>query len=111
MSVPEQSVKVSVSNLQGDHLFAFNRTLRSLLSTALAERTFAQIIDGLPTRDDVGYFPTYSKEIADNTASSLEAMEAARGLRENFNTFSTLVDVKVSLNPSFITADSDRLGS
>ena len=49
MSVTEQSVKVSVSNLQGDHLFAFNRTLSSVLSTALAERTFAQIIDGLPT--------------------------------------------------------------
>jgi hypothetical protein len=111
MSVTEQSVKVSVSNLQGDHLFAFNRTLSSVLSTALAERTFAQIIDGLPTRDDVGYFPTYSKEIGDNTASSLEAMEAVRRLREHFNTFSTLVDVKVSSNPSFITADSDRLGS
>jgi hypothetical protein len=111
MSVTEQTVKVSMNDLQDDHHFAFNRTLSSVLSTTLAERTFAQIIDGLPKRGDVGYFPTYSKEIGDNTASSPEAMEAARGLREHFNTYDTLVDVKVTSNPSFITADSDRLGS
>lgn len=70
MSANEQTVKVSVNDLQADHLFAFNRTLSSILSTTIAERTLAQIIDGLPTRDDVGYFPTYSKEIGDNTASS-----------------------------------------
>lgn len=98
MSATEQTVKVSVNELQAEHLFAFNRTLSSILSTALAERTFAQIIDGLPMRDDVGYFPTYSKEIGDNTASSPEAMEASRGLREHFNTYIILVDVKVSLN-------------
>lgn len=75
MSATEQRVKASVDDLPADHLFAFNRTLNSILSTALAERTFAQIIDGLPTRDDVGYFPTYSKEIGDNTTSSPEAMK------------------------------------
>jgi hypothetical protein len=98
MSATEQTVKVSVDDLQADHLVTFNRTLSSILSTTLAERTFAQIIDGLPTRDDVGYLPTYSKEIGDNTASSPEAMEAARGLREHFNTYITLVDAKVSSN-------------
>ena len=98
MSATEQTVKVSVDDLQADHLFAFNHTLSSILSTTLAERTFAQIIDGLPTRDDVGYFPIYSKEIGDNTASSPEAMEAARELREHFTTYITLVDVKVSSN-------------
>jgi hypothetical protein len=40
----EQAVKVSVDDLQADHLFAFNHTLSSILSTTLAERTFAQII-------------------------------------------------------------------
>ncbi|CZR55545.1 uncharacterized protein PAC_05433 [Phialocephala subalpina] len=96
MSATEQTVKGSVNDLQADHLFAFNRTLSSILSTTFAERTFAQIIDGLPTRDDVGYFPTYSKEIGDNTASSPEAMEAARELREHFTTYITLVDVKLA---------------
>jgi hypothetical protein len=107
MSVTEQTVKVSVNDLQADHLFAFTRSLSSILSTTLAECTFAQIVDGLPTRDDVGYFPTYSKEIGDNTAPSPEAMEAARGLREHFNTYITLVDAEASLNLPFITADSD----
>jgi len=100
MSATGQTVKVSVDDLQADHLFAFNRTLGSILSTTLAERTFAQIIDGLPTRDDVGYFPTYSKEIGDNVASSPEAMKAARGLQEHFNTYITLVDAKASSNLS-----------
>jgi hypothetical protein len=99
MSSDDQTLKVSVDNLKADYLIAFNITLRSILSTSLAERTFAQIIDGLPTRDDVGFFPTYSIEIRDNTVSSLEAMEAARGLREHFNSCITLVDVKVRLNP------------
>lgn len=111
MPATEQTVKVFVNDLQADHLFAFNRTLGSILSTKIAERTFAQIIDGLPTRDDVGYFPTYSNEIGDNTAPSPEAMEAARGLREHYNTYLTLVDVKVNLISSFIKADSDGLGS
>jgi hypothetical protein len=107
MSATEQAAKVSVNDLKADHLLVFNRTLSSILSTKLAERTFAQIIDGLPTRDDVGYFPTYSLEIHDNTTSSLEAMEAARGLREYFITYTTLVDAKVSSNLPFKTADAD----
>jgi hypothetical protein len=49
MSTDEQIVKTSVENLQPDRLLAFNRTLSSILSATLAERTFAQVIDGLPT--------------------------------------------------------------
>ena len=98
---------VSVNDLKADHLLVMNRTLSSILSTKLAERTFTQIIDGLPTRDDVGYFPTYSMEIRDNTESSPEAMEAARGLREHFTAYTTLVDAKVSSNLPLITADTD----
>ncbi|KAN0102212.1 hypothetical protein V8E51_012722, partial [Hyaloscypha variabilis] len=63
---------------------------------ALAQRTFAQIFDGLPTRDDVGYFPTYSKEIADNPTSSPEAMETAKELRQHFNTYISQVDAKLA---------------
>ncbi len=98
MSATQQTVNISVNDLQADHLFAFNRTLSSILSTTLAERTFAQIVDGLPMRDDVGYFPTYSKEIGDNTAPSPEAMKAASELPEHFNTYTILVDAKVSSN-------------
>jgi hypothetical protein len=65
----------------------------------------------IPTRDDVGYFPTYSMEIRDNTASSPEAMEAARRLREHFITYTTLVDAKVCSNLSLIIADADESSS
>lgn len=91
MSKVEDTVKVPVSDLSHDHLLAFTRASHSILSTSLAERTFAQIIDGIPTRDDVGYFPTYSKEIGDNTASSLEATEAARELLGHLETYLTLM--------------------
>jgi hypothetical protein len=111
MSATEQTVEVSVDELQADLVFAFNRALSSILSTTLAERTFAQIIDGLPTRDDVGYFPTYSKEIADNIAPSPEAIEAARGLREHFNTYITPVDAKVSSYLPIYNTYSDALHS
>jgi len=111
MSATEQTAKVSVNDLEGGHLLVFKRTLCSILSTKLAERTFAQIIDGLPTRDDVGYFPTYSMEIRNDTESSPEAMEAARGLREHFITYTTLVNSKVSSNLPFITADTDASSS
>jgi len=111
MSTTEQAAMVSVNDLKADYLLVMNRTLSSILSTKLAERTFAQIIDGLPTRDDVGYFPTYSMEIRDNTESSPEAMEAARGLREHFITYTTLVNSKVSSNLPFITADTDASSS
>ena len=86
MSATEQTVKVSVNDLQADHLFAFNRTLNSILSTALAERTFAQIIDGLPTRDDVGYFPTYSNE---KSVTILLPPRKQRKLQEDFENIIT----------------------
>ncbi|TVY25111.1 hypothetical protein LHYA1_G005966 [Lachnellula hyalina] len=97
MSTTKQTAKTSVENLPTAHLSAFKRTLSGILSTTLAERTFAQIIDGLPTRDDNGYFPTYSTEIRDNTASSAEAMEGARELlRGHINAYTTLVDAKLA---------------
>ena len=99
MSIREQTARISVNDLQDDHLFAFNRTLGSILTSALAQRTFAQIIDGLPTRDDIGYFPTYSKEIANNPTSSPGAMEAAKELQQRFNTYISQVNAKV--NPGF----------
>jgi hypothetical protein len=103
MSVTEQTVKVPIKDLPADHLFAFNRTLASILSTTIAERTFAQIIDGIPTRDDVGYFPTYSDEMSENTASSQAAIAAARGLQEHINSYITVVDANVSFNRPLYT--------
>lgn len=96
----QQTENVSAKNFLGDHGLAFSRTLRNIYSTSNAERTFAQIIDGLPTRDDVGFFLTYSIEIRDNIVSSTEAMEAARRVRGYFDTYTTSVDAKVSVDIS-----------
>jgi hypothetical protein len=50
-------------------------------------------------------------EIRDNTASSPEAMEAARELREYFITYTTLVNAKVNSRLSLITANADGQSS
>ncbi|GJN67637.1 hypothetical protein PLICBS_001665 [Purpureocillium lilacinum] len=42
---------ISPENLDGDHLAALTRALSNVLSTDRAEYTYAQLIDGLPTRD------------------------------------------------------------
>lgn len=89
-------MKVSIDDLDADHRSPFNLILNSTLSTTLAERTFAQIIDGIPVRDDVGFFPTYSSEMAKNTASSPAAFEAARELREELGSYTSMIDTKVS---------------
>lgn len=100
-----------MNDLQSDHLLAFKRTLSNILSTALAERTIAQIIDGLPTRDDVGYFPIYSNEIAGNTASSPEAMQAARELHQHLSTYITLIDAKVTSKSLYMRTEAEILNS
>ncbi|KAF2493086.1 hypothetical protein BU16DRAFT_584102 [Lophium mytilinum] len=51
ISLPEPpDVKVSVANLDLEHLGAFKTILSKVLSTNVAKETYAQIIEGLPTR-------------------------------------------------------------
>ncbi|KAJ9642459.1 hypothetical protein H2199_004840 [Coniosporium tulheliwenetii] len=50
----EDPDKVYANDLGPEHLDKFTWALYNILSTDLAEHTFAQIIDGLPTRDDIG---------------------------------------------------------
>lgn len=110
MSVTQPTFEVSVNDLQPEHLSAFICTRRSILSTTLAEGTFAQIVDGLPTNDTTMRFMTYTKEIKNNTTSSAEAIDIARKLRTEFETLDTLFDVKVSSRRSrMILAHSDNL--
>jgi hypothetical protein len=70
-----------------------------------------QIINSLPIRDNIGYFLIYSKEITNNTTFFLEVIKTIKRFQENFNIFSILVNIKISLNPLFIIADSNKLGS
>ncbi|POR31120.1 Uncharacterized protein TPAR_08694 [Tolypocladium paradoxum] len=50
---------ISPENLDSDHLSAFTQALANVLSTDLADVTYAQIIDGLPTRDSYSEFCTF----------------------------------------------------
>ncbi|TVY51699.1 hypothetical protein LCER1_G007130 [Lachnellula cervina] len=90
-----------------NYLSTFKRTLNNILRTPLAVRTFAQIIDGLPTRDDAGYFPTYSLEIRDNAAASAGAVDAARGLGRYIDTYFKTILVGAELAQSASQAYQD----
>lgn len=44
--------QVALSNLDADHLIPLQGSLQQILSTKLAEFTFAHVVDGIPVDDD-----------------------------------------------------------
>lgn len=42
---------MSLADLDGEHLASLKQAMTNILSTPLAEFAYAQIIDGMPTRD------------------------------------------------------------
>lgn len=51
--LPQQRPRVAIDVLDLDHCHSLTRALRNVLSTDLAQVTYAQLIDGLPTMDTV----------------------------------------------------------
>jgi hypothetical protein len=83
MAMPSNaSIKVSVVELSLEHLAAFNQALLHVLSSNFAERTFAQIADGLPTKDIYGGYLTVPREeiwhYVEPCPGSVEAVKAFR---------------------------------
>jgi hypothetical protein len=44
-------MRIALANLTPEHYSVLERAISNILSTGLASETFAQIVDGLPTRD------------------------------------------------------------
>jgi hypothetical protein len=44
-------MRIALTNLTLERYSALERAMSNVLSTSLASETFAQIVDGLPTRD------------------------------------------------------------
>lgn len=91
---------MSLASLDEEHLDAFKRAMTNLLSTPLAEFTYAQIIDGMPTRD------TYAREHShldgvpamDHHEICPGIMEKTRAFRSEFDIFSLKFEPKVVQN-------------
>ena len=93
-----ESSKVTINNLDRDHLDAFRCLLQRILSTQLAENVFAQIVDGLPTRHADSYMVIpYSPEVHERDAPSSAALNLVTEWRSAFLTESLAVDSNVSV--------------
>ncbi|KAG8158740.1 hypothetical protein KVR01_011183 [Diaporthe batatas] len=99
---------MSLADLDGEYLASLKQAMTNLLSTPLAEFAYAQIIDGMPTRDS--YFgPRHCHK----GAPVLNHLELCPGIMEKTRAFRSQFDV-LSLNfePKTIQAYQDTtLGS
>lgn len=89
--------KVGLETLPPEHFEVLQRSLSRILSTGLALETFAQIVDGRPTRDVYqDYYNAFRSAFHDNLRPSDAALEAAESHRRNFLTIGFLeIDTNV----------------
>lgn len=78
-----------LSFLDEEHQRTFRRALLNILSTDLAESTYAQIIDGLPTTKSLRYSWSSVKDhpvhVLDHSEVCDGSLEKARSLRSNID--------------------------
>lgn len=76
----------SVDALKTSHRQAFEDALMRVLNTELAEQTFAQIVDGLPTRDSFCEFHWIQDDhpVNNHTVLCPGMIERAREFRSHF---------------------------
>ena len=80
--------QLSFADLDGEHRQTLERAIRRILATELAEITYAQIIDGLPTGDVAyeSYNPIYGDHPINSAHDKLcpGMLEKARQFRADF---------------------------
>ena len=88
---------MSLASLDEEHLAAFKQAMINILSTPLAEFTYAQIVDGMPTRD------TYMRDhwqfegvpAMDHHELCPGITEKTRAFRSEFDVFSLKFEAQV----------------
>jgi hypothetical protein len=79
-------MRIALANLTPEHYSALERAMSNILSTALTSETFAQIVDGLPTRDvHQGYYGSYRDDYHGSLEPSQLAMGVVQAYREGFS--------------------------
>lgn len=87
---------VGLENLSPEHFEVLQQGFWTILFTDLATETFAQVVDGRPTRDVYrDYFNEFRKSFENNIHPSNAALEAVESYRRNLNLGSTQISAKV----------------
>lgn len=87
---------VGLENLSPRHFEVLQQAFWTILSTDLATETFAQVVDGRPTRDVYrDYFNEFRKSFQNNIHPSNAALEAVESCRRNLNLGNTQISAKV----------------
>lgn len=79
--------KIPLEHLDAEHLRPFRQALSNILSTPVAESTYAQIIDGMPLSDVYKHNHWYSKNFPVETHNDLcpGSLEKAKAFRSNID--------------------------
>lgn len=90
---------MSLENLDAEHLAPLQQALANILSTSVAEFTYAQIIDGMPTADvyasDHRYCEDYPVMSHEKLCDGI--MEKTRAFRSDFDTLSLKFEPQVMI--------------
>jgi len=94
-------VKAGLRDLGTEQLSALKTAVSHLLSTSIAEQTYAQIVDGLPTSDVWdGYTNERHEPIENHHSLCAGSLETAKALRSTFDTSNLFLDASVGLSIS-----------
>ena len=96
------NTRVALVDLSPKHFSHLKQAISTILTTGLASETFAQIVDGLPTRAVYKeYYGSYRIDYERNLAPSKEAIDIVTAHREIFDLGAIHVDGKVVHHLSF----------
>ncbi|KAK2799482.1 hypothetical protein FQN50_008454 [Emmonsiellopsis sp. PD_5] len=94
---PSRRTGVALENLAAEHYAALQLAMSKILSTSLATETFAQIVDGLPTRDVyLDYYDSRRPDFEENLVPSPPAMDAVESYRKKFDIGCLQVDTNIA---------------
>lgn len=90
--------KISLEHLGAEHLHPFRRALSNILSTPVAESTYAQIIDGMPLSDVYKHNHWYLKNfpVENHNVLCADSLEKAIAFRSNFDSTLLQFEAKAS---------------
>jgi hypothetical protein len=103
--------RIAVNHLGPEHLEAFHQALRRIVSTDLTRYTFAQIIDGLPTRDVFYKYGYYNDQVNNHVEPTPKSIELAKTFQETFRPDTLHVDSDVGFVPVLPLRSSFKIPS
>ncbi|KKZ64472.1 hypothetical protein EMCG_09543 [[Emmonsia] crescens] len=93
----DQPTRIALENLAAEHYTVLQLAMSKILSTFLATETFAQIVDGLPTREVyLDYYNSLRPDFEENLVPSQPAMNAVESYQKKFDIGCLQVDTKVA---------------